>query len=201
MMLWSIIVVLALLVSLGLVIVARLKASSNEQSGQVSSEEHFKVQLAAIAADVKSTRLEPAEAEAAKSEIARELMRHRATDIVEQAGPDEKLLKIGLPLASLVIFVFAIGSYMLLGSPEVPSAPYAARMAAVQQDRLSIEDAISRVEQQLERWLLTTFAAGAFWAPLICTPGAIRRRSAPLERSWSFPAPAPTCKPIWPRPC
>jgi len=159
MILWSAIFILAAIVAVAMFFAGRRGIPDSEQFGQASSEEQFRVQLTEIEADAKFSRLNPAEAEAAKAEIARELMRQRAADAADAADADaagvqmvprEKFLNFAIPATSAFVAVLAIGVYMLLGSPEQPSVPYADHIAAVEKTQAEFGNAITRVEQQLK---------------------------------------------------
>jgi len=156
MILWSAIFVLAALVAAVMIYAGLGKISRPKQFGGSSSEEHFRVQLAEIEADAKFSRLNAAEAEASKAEIARELMRQRAENAGDkgeanaQISQHEKLVKFALPITSVMVFALAIGIYLLLGSPEQPDVPYIAHIAAVEKNQANFKAAIAKVEKQLE---------------------------------------------------
>ncbi len=149
MSLWFFIAALALLSAVALVYSSRSKpVPSRPDSGTSATEEHFRIQLAEIEADVKSGRLDEASANAARSELARELMHHRASQPVNQTDPNGKWMRFALPLASVSSVVLAVFIYLGLGSPDQPSAPMAMRVLD-EQSPINFARAIDRVELQL----------------------------------------------------
>lgn len=110
---------------------------------------HFRQQLREIEIDAAAGRLGPAEAEAARGELARELMRSRQADSAGDGG-GRAAAGMLMPASILLAAVVAVGAYTLLGSPELPSAPLAAR-ADMPPPAISLDDAVARIEAQLER--------------------------------------------------
>ncbi|MDB5613920.1 MAG: ccmI [Devosia sp.] len=108
---------------------------------------HFRLVLAGIDADLAAGKLGEVEAQAAKGELAREILRLKA-----EAGHVVATAK-GLGQAPLLaglagIAVVTLGIYAVLGSPDMPSQPLAGRPEAVAQT-IDLEDAITRIESQL----------------------------------------------------
>ncbi|HHG90287.1 MAG TPA: c-type cytochrome biogenesis protein CcmI [Devosia sp.] len=137
----------AVLVALTLMFAGRAKKGLEGEALQsLSNEDHFKVQLAEIEADVKSGRLATEQAEAAKAELARELMHHRSKAIAPAAG--SRWVGAGLVVASLGTVGLAIAIYAFLGTPDQPAAPMSARLAE-EGSPLNLAQAIASVEKQL----------------------------------------------------
>ncbi|SEP76480.1 cytochrome c-type biogenesis protein CcmH [Devosia sp. YR412] len=108
---------------------------------------HFRLVLAGIDADLAAGKLGEGEAQAAKGELAREILRLKA-----EAGPAITSAK-GLGQAPLLIGLagvaaVALGLYAALGSPNLPSQPLASRPELAAQS-IDLEDAITRIESQL----------------------------------------------------
>ena len=108
---------------------------------------HFRLVLAGIDADLAAGKLGEVEAQAAKGELAREILRIKA-----EAGHVVASAK-GLGQAPLLaglagIAVVTLGLYAVLGSPDMPGQPLAGRPEAVAQS-IDLEDAIARIESQL----------------------------------------------------
>lgn len=113
----------------------------------VESSSDFRVVLAGIDADLASGKLGEADANAAKAELAREILRLKADSAKAKPGRGE--LGRGALLVGLGgVAVLALGLYSVLGHPELPSEPLAGRAEAVAQS-INLEDAIARIEQQL----------------------------------------------------
>lgn len=105
-------------------------------------EDHFRLQLREIEADAASGKLGGAEAEAAKAELARELLRSRK----DKAGPAPSQSGTVRPLllgATAAVALLSFGVYGLLGHPDLPAVPLAERTG------MTLEAAVARIEQQL----------------------------------------------------
>lgn len=114
---------------------------------QMAMNAHFKAQLAEIGTDIESGRLSVVEAETAKGELARELMRVNAETDNAQSGA--LYLPKHFPLAALLaILLITFGAYAFLGQPGLPSTPLEGREKPRVQT--SLGEAIERVEVQLE---------------------------------------------------
>lgn len=117
--------------------------TAEEESAELA---HLKLQLREIEADAALGRLEPAEAVAAKGEVAREVMRVNAQAAkASKAGPPRQLL-VGVAVAATALLSF--GVYAALGRPEVPAAPLEARTDLPPRD-MTLETAIARIEERL----------------------------------------------------
>ncbi len=108
---------------------------------------HLRLQLKEIETDAALGRLGPAEAVAARGEVARELIRVRdgLTPAAASAGPRRTLA--GLAIAATAILAF--GVYGVMGRPDLPAAPLAGR-ADLPAPEMSLDDAVARIEAQLE---------------------------------------------------
>lgn len=105
---------------------------------------HFRAQLGAIESDSAIGRLGPAEAAAAKSELAREVMRH--TDDAPSVGGS----KAAIGIAVALVAVLSVGTYWFLGRPDLPAAPLASRDVAAE-NSLDLNAAISTIEARLKQ--------------------------------------------------
>jgi cytochrome c-type biogenesis protein CcmH len=108
---------------------------------------HFRLQLSEIEADAASGRLGEAEAQAARGELAREMLRIKG----EGAGKADAATRrrnLLLPLSVVVVAVVALGAYSFLGSPQLPSLPLASR-PDTPPAQIDLDDAIARIEAQL----------------------------------------------------
>ena len=107
----------------------------------------FRLVLAGIDADLAAGKLGEAEAQAAKGELAREILRLKAEAgklVVNAKGLGQAPLLIGLA----GVAALTLGLYAVLGSPDMPSQPLAGRPEAMAQS-IDLETAIARIETQL----------------------------------------------------
>ncbi|HEV7344775.1 MAG TPA: c-type cytochrome biogenesis protein CcmI [Devosia sp.] len=108
---------------------------------------HFRIALAGIEADLAAGKLGAAEATAAKGELAREILRHKA----EAGHANEQAQTFGrTPLVGglALVAALALGTYAWLGTPGLPSQPLASRTDTAMQ-QLDLEAAVARIEAQL----------------------------------------------------
>ncbi len=146
---------------LALPLLAPVDASAPPQSADLAV---YRDQLRAVDAEREQGLLEPTEAEAARAELARRLL--RAADEVDiesgdaevagtfrpgqtDGGRSVSVMARALVLStSVIIPVVAIGIYLWVGSPGMPDLPFAARVAKDNPHR-SITDLIGLVETRL----------------------------------------------------
>lgn len=106
----------------------------------------FRTQLEGIDRDVDSGRMSPDEAEAARAELAREVIRHDKEAAVARPGRSGRLVLMGmLP----VVAVASVALYAMIGRADLPAQPLAEREIAAPEAQISIEDAVARVEAQM----------------------------------------------------
>lgn len=124
----------------------------------------YRDQLRAIDVEREQGLLDPSEAEAARTELARRLL--RAADEAQVEAADSEVARQSAPsqgggpqssgmatrplvfVASAAIPILSIGIYLLVGSPNLPDLPLAERTAQGNPDR-SITDLIGMVEARL----------------------------------------------------
>lgn len=106
---------------------------------------HFRLVLAGIENDLAAGKIAPAEAEAAKGELAREVLRAQK-ETSNPARDDFGRAPLGVGL--LAIAALAFGLYAVLGSPDLPSRPLAERPEIAAQS-MELATAIERIEAQL----------------------------------------------------
>lgn len=113
-----------------------------------AANSHFRLVLSGIDADVSTGKLGAAEATAAKGELAREILRLKAESATTgSTGPAFGQMPLLLGLAAMA--VLALGTYGMLGSPNLPSQPLASRSDLVA-PQLDLSAAIARIEAQLQ---------------------------------------------------
>lgn len=106
---------------------------------------HFRLQLNELEGDVAAGRLGPAEALAAKGEIAREVLRLR--DEVVPGGDGGEGQRRGLFAAIVATAMIALATYAALGQPELPAQPLASRAAPPSEGEFEV--AVARIEARL----------------------------------------------------
>lgn len=112
-----------------------------------SANNHFRLVLAGIDADLANGKLGEPEAIAAKGELAREMLRQQADDDAKTRPKSE--LRRGQVMAFLAaVAVVSLVTYAMLGSPDLPSQPLAGR-ADVAAQKIDLDDALAKIEQQL----------------------------------------------------
>lgn len=97
--------------------------------------EVFAAQLDELEADKRRGLIGEAEAEAARAEIARRLLRARGP---REAAASPRRRRYGVALA-LAVFVplFSVGTYLMLGTPRYGDQPLAARLAPITETELA----------------------------------------------------------------
>jgi len=109
----------------------------------------YRDQLRELDREVGDGLLPSGEAEAARTEISRRLL--RAADAAAGARPaGETARRAAMALAIVAIPVAALGLYVLLGSPNLPDQPLAARLAAPP-DTQDVAALVARVESHLAK--------------------------------------------------
>lgn len=111
----------------------------------------FEEQIAEIERDRAEGRLDTAEAEAAKTEAARRLLRAEAAPkaaAMAAAGGSGRPVLIAAVFAIVAIPVFSVPFYMRLGNMETPDMPLTARLQS-QPDKGDLAGAVARIEQHL----------------------------------------------------
>jgi cytochrome c-type biogenesis protein CcmH len=109
----------------------------------------YRDQLQEVDRDLERGVIAPAEAEAARTEIARRLIRADADGRGAPALGAAQAPRRASALAAVVVMpVLAVGLYVALGSPDMPDAPLAARLSAPA-DEQDMAVLLARVEQHL----------------------------------------------------
>lgn len=167
-------------------------AASGEVDGEVSV---YRDQLAEIDRDLESGLVGPVEAEAARAEIGRRILRASRAGADTAATPRSRVLPV---LAAVLVPVIAVAVYGALGRPNQPDMPLAARQTAAPGGQ-TIEELVAKVEAHLaanptdtKGWdvLAPTYMrlgrfdlAAAAWRNAIRTGGPNTRRLDELGRS------------------
>jgi cytochrome c-type biogenesis protein CcmH len=110
----------------------------------------YKDQIAEIARDRAAGLIGDAEAQAARIEISRRLLAAADRASVDPTGVSLPWRRRVVAIAALLALPFGAGGlYLVLGSPDLPDQPLAARLDSPVEQR-SIEALVSQVEHRLE---------------------------------------------------
>lgn len=140
---WILTFVLAIIVFVALIYSGRPSPiSTHIDTNLDKTEDHFKVRLKEIDTDLKAEKLSLADADDARAELARELMRHRAIASDIHDAPTKRRTSFAISLASFSTIAFAFAGYLLFGTPVAPNHEQVAQTEA----EIEFEDAIARVE-------------------------------------------------------
>lgn len=107
---------------------------------------HLKLQLKEIESDTALGRLGVAESVAAKGELAREMLRLKATEKPVTSTGSRRGIVAGAAVATALL---AFGVYGALGRPDLPAQPLQQRTDTPPPE-LTLDDAIARIEAQLK---------------------------------------------------
>lgn len=110
----------------------------------------YRDQLAELDRDRAAGLVPEAEAEAARAEISRRLLRAARRSEAMAATPPGRLARIVTIVAVVLVPVFSVGGYLLIGRPDLPDAPLAGRLAGGAEGQ-SIEALVVRVEAHLAK--------------------------------------------------
>lgn len=111
----------------------------------------YRDQLAEIDRDAASGLILPTDADTARIEISRRLLRAADRDQEPAPASGSTARRRVAAIAALVLLpVVAVGLYATLGSPELPAAPLAARANAPSASQ-SVASLVSQVEAHIER--------------------------------------------------
>ncbi|HTM79225.1 MAG TPA: c-type cytochrome biogenesis protein CcmI, partial [Devosia sp.] len=109
---------------------------------------HFRLILAGIDADLAAGKLGEPEAVAAKGELAREMLRQQS-EAAATIKPRAELGRGTIMALLAAVAALTVVTYALLGSPNLPGMPLAGR-ADVAAQNLDLDAAVKRIEQQLQ---------------------------------------------------
>lgn len=151
MVLWILFAVLAAAVvwAVSRPLLAPLPASSPTDDGEIAV---YRDQLAEIEAEREQGLLAGPEAEGARVELARRLIRHAEEQERSAAvsGDARSTVPKAALYAAAALPVVGILLYLAIGSPQLPSRPYAARMETPI-EQATADDLIARVEAHMRQ--------------------------------------------------
>jgi cytochrome c-type biogenesis protein CcmH len=119
-------------------------------AGGAHDFEVYRDQLAELERDVARGVIQPAEAEQARAEIGRRIIRLGGVDKADASPAVSPARRVRLISAAAVLAVPLVswGFYAELGSPDLPSQPLAARLAKNPADS-TIDELVARAEKHL----------------------------------------------------
>lgn len=151
MLVWTLIAAMAAICCAALIYAGRARPVNVGPATDAQAERgHQRSLLAEIDTDLAAGRISPADATAAKAELAREVMRSEKAE----APPEPDAAKTGFAgltiAASVVAAGLGVAVYAYVGNPQLPAAPLASRDAP-QQAGLNLDEAVAKVEAQMAR--------------------------------------------------
>lgn len=146
MLFWIVAALLTAAASLAVLVPLSRGRTAVAQRG-VNDLEVYRDQLAELERDIQRGLIEPGEAEQARAEIGRRIL--RLNDSGQAASkPEGRLARAVGGFAVLAIPLLSWGVYGLLGSPELPSQPLQARLSK-QPSESSPDELVARAENAL----------------------------------------------------
>jgi cytochrome c-type biogenesis protein CcmH len=148
MLFWVIAAVLTLGASLAVLL--PLAGGGKEQDSQNAHDlEVYGDQLGELDGDLARGLIQPAEAEQARAEIGRRILRLGGSGTaVQDSGAGSKVVRLLSVVAVLAVPLLSWGIYARLGSPDLPSQPLAERLAKNPADS-SVDELVARAEAHL----------------------------------------------------
>ncbi|MCF6344593.1 MAG: c-type cytochrome biogenesis protein CcmI, partial [Devosiaceae bacterium] len=119
---------------------------------RVPNNSYFKAQLRELEKDIKSGLISKEEAQGAKAELAREMIKIKSETNAKKHKREASALAISTPVFLISIILIALFSFFIyyqVGKPNLPSAPLALR-ATPEGQKIEIENAIKKVEERLK---------------------------------------------------
>ncbi|MCV3210440.1 c-type cytochrome biogenesis protein CcmI [Mesorhizobium sp. YC-39] len=147
MLFWVIAAILTLSASLA-VLLPLASGSKGAPSAGDHDLEVYRDQLAELDRDAARGLIQPAEAEEARAEIARRILRLGNADPVAKAAGPSTATRLVATVAVLAVPLISWGFYNELGSPDLPSQPLSARLAKNPADS-SVDELVARAEAHL----------------------------------------------------
>jgi cytochrome c-type biogenesis protein CcmH len=147
MLLWIVMAVLTVIASLSIV-VPLYRRRRTDRSYVREELSVYRDQLGEIERDLGRGLIAEAEAEAARTEISRRILRTSDAADGDAHRSGEPARRLAAAVAVVLVPLAALGLYLTLGSPELPDQPIAARMSAPPQEQ-DIAALVARVETHL----------------------------------------------------
>ncbi|MTH98935.1 c-type cytochrome biogenesis protein CcmI [Roseibium sp. RKSG952] len=150
MILWILIAAMTAAAALCVLVpLAKTKPAVDETAPGAADEAVYRQQLEEIERDLDRGLIEASAAEAARTEIARRLLAaHDRADTGSTGTRSPFGMRAAQVTAMVALPVFALGTYLYLGAPDLPDQPLAARMTVPAEDQ-SVDVLVARVEKHL----------------------------------------------------
>jgi cytochrome c-type biogenesis protein CcmH len=148
-MVWAIFAVLTAFAALAILVPLARGRSAAPAAPTDAGVPIYADQLAEIDRDLARGAIGAREAEAARAEIGRRLLR-AAHAAPAAAASDPRRRRVVALIALVLLPAAAVALYAALGTPDLPDAPLAARLAGPTEGQ-SLDTLIARVEQHLAR--------------------------------------------------
>ncbi len=149
MLFWVIAAVLTLVASLAVLLPLAAKPKA-ETAGSRHDLEVYRDQLSELDRDLARGLIQPAEAEQARAEVARRIIRlggeEKSGDPVQR--PASTSLRLISAAAVLAVPLISWGTYARLGSPDIPSQPLGERLVKNPAES-SVDELVARAEAHL----------------------------------------------------
>ncbi|WP_379061253.1 c-type cytochrome biogenesis protein CcmI [Mesorhizobium sp. UC22_110] len=148
MLFWVIAAVLTLGASLA-VLLPLAGGGRGQDSQNAHDLEVYRDQLSELDGDLSRGLIQPAEAEQARAEIGRRILRLGGNETALQgSGSGSKIVRLLSVVAVLAVPLLSWGIYGRLGSPDLPSQPLAERLAKNPAES-SVDELVARAEAHL----------------------------------------------------
>ncbi|PTW57636.1 cytochrome c-type biogenesis protein CcmH [Breoghania corrubedonensis] len=158
MMIWFLFAVLTVAAALAILAPLARRSNAAEEEGQGRENGPdvaiYKDQLTEIDRDLDRGVIEPEDAEAARAEISRRLLKAARSDRDDAATRPRSgsgRARIAAALAIVGVPLVSVPLYLALGSPSMPDAPLAARLMPSDDGFHQFKDLVAKVEERLAR--------------------------------------------------
>jgi cytochrome c-type biogenesis protein CcmH len=146
MVFWSLAIVVTVIASAALYYAAAGRRVNAAPGANAPVIDHLKLALREIDSDSAVGRIGTAEATAARAEVAREAVRIKAIGEAASRPLSQRVFGAG---AVALTAILALGTYAVLGRPDLPALPLATRPDAAIAG-MDLEQAVARIEAQLK---------------------------------------------------
>jgi cytochrome c-type biogenesis protein CcmH len=148
MVLWAVLAVLTAII-ITVVCLPLVRPKGEQTHAAQSDAEIYKAQLSEIEDERKRGILTESEAEAARIEVSRRLLRSAEKgDKTSEAGAAVRENDRALVVVSVLVPALALGGYLIFGTPNMPQQPYAARFDQSPEAQ-RVTEMVERVEDRL----------------------------------------------------
>lgn len=150
MVLWAILILITLISCAALVLTMKATVQPSTDVGENfdATRDHQRRLLAEIDEDFAMGRISEHDANVAKSELAREVIKaEKEKSVLGKSA--SALTKWVIPAATICVALVSFGIYSVLGNPDLPANPLAKRQLIESTD-VNVDAAIAQVEERLQ---------------------------------------------------